>query len=460
MKRQLKYKVFILILIAIVSALHYYVDQGEPVHGFYRLLYFIPIILASFNFGFKGGIVTSIIVSLIYSPYMLLSIDFGSKTMVNELLDIVLFFTVGIITGTLIEKKNLSLLKLDNELKRYSLLENYMKSIIESIKDGIIAVNNDMLITTINQGAKEILKVESDCSGQNIFEVLPCCQDIIVKIQDSLENNKVIENIEETFKQGDIELVLSISLFPLNYEGVNKGLVIIIEDITEFKIMQGQILRNDRLAALGELSTGIAHEIRNPLAIIKAIGQTLKKELKESEITNELDIIDEEVERANRVIKALMEFGKPSKNEKVEASLNDVIEEVLIITSKYISGHGVDVRFDKGAISATMLDKEQVKQAFINIIFNAVEAMPNGGNLAVSSKVQDNKWVRVAFADTGTGIEEKDMSKIFNPFFTTKTQGTGLGLALVSRIAEEHSGIINVSSKTGEGTTFEILFPM
>lgn len=461
MRGKFKYKIIISALIVIISALHYLTGaSGSPVHNFYRLLYYIPIILAAFNFGFKGGVITSLISGLIYSPFMLLSVGvFGWKT-INEFLDIILFFAVGIVTGTLVEKKNISLSELDNELKRYVILESYTNSIIESIKSGVIAVNNDMLITMINHGAKNVLNNDYDCIGQNLTEVFNCCESINGRITESIDKGKVNENIEIDFKGEDRDATIKISIYPLQFENTKKGLVIIIDDITEVKKLQQQLQRNEKLAALGELSSGIAHEIRNPLGIIKAIEQTMRNELgTNSEAVKELKIIDEEVERANRVVKALMEFGKPAKNEKMFCSVNNVLEDVLTIANKYTTQHKVDVEFKKTDIPGVLIDKEQIKQAFINVIFNAVQAMPDGGRLRISTGKDERNFIKAVFEDTGVGIEEKNLNKIFNPFFTTKDEGTGLGLPIVHRIVDEHNGIINISSKVGEGTALEILLP-
>lgn len=462
MKERYRIKVLISILIMVISLLHYFGGNRDlPIHNFYRLLYYIPIILAAFHFGFRGSVTASLAVSLIYSPYILLTLRTFSTQTINEFLDIVLFFTVGVITGTLVEKKNLSLVKLDEELKRYMLLENYTNSIIESIKGGVVAVNNDMLITMVNQGAKEILGVGFECIGQNFTEVFVCCEDVKGRIYNAFKENKPNENIEFMITKNEKEMAIRISVYPLNFENIKKGLVIIIDDITEIKKLHKELARNEKLAALGELSTGVAHEIRNPLGIIKAIEQTMKNELKDNpEALKELDIIDEEVERANRVVKALMEFGRPPKGEKTLYPVDSIIEDILTITNKYILQHGVKVTYNKSDDTHTVIDKELLKQAFVNIIFNAVQAMPDGGTLSISVVNLQGNFIKVVFEDTGIGIKKVNIDKIFNPFYTTKDEGTGLGLPIVHRIIEGHGGLINVSSEEGKGTVFEVKLPI
>ena len=461
MKKKWKLKVVISLMVLVISILHYTSGLADsPLHGFYRLLYFIPIIIAAFNFGFKGSVLVSLIVSSIYSPHLVLSLDIKIEAL-NEFLDIILFFAIGIITGTLVEKRNIAFLSLDNQLKQYMYLEKYTNSIIDSIKSGVVAVNNDMLITSINAGAKVIFNINNDCIGQSFMDTFYSFESIKGNINIAINENTIVENIEIDFKEENFEKCVKVSIFPLNYINTNKGLVIIFEDITELKKIQKQVQRNDRLASVGELSTGIAHEIRNPLAIIKMIAQTMRVELKDNkEAVEELEIIDEEVERANKVIKSLMEFGKQNKSKKEYCSLNLVIDEVLTIVNKYVTQHSVLVELKKSELPYASLDKDELKQAFVNIIFNAVDAMKIGGKLIITTDIEKSKWIKISFKDNGTGIEEKDLEKVFHPFFTTKDEGTGLGLPIVHKIIEEHGGIININSKAFEGTTVEVLFPI
>ncbi|WP_318507353.1 PAS domain S-box protein [Bacillus sp. T3] len=382
MKNKRCFKFLIALLILSIAALHSYSSSSNStLHQFYKLLYFVPVILASFKFGFRGGTVTALIISIIYSPQKLLSFSFTGET-ISELLDILLFFAIGIITGILVEKKNLAILTIDNQLKKYIILENFSNSIFESIHNGIVSINKDCLITSLNTGAKNILGVNNDCIGTNILEMFPTRDDFETIIWTVMETGEPLINIEKHLYIKNEEVTIELGVYPLSLDNKNKGLVIIIEDITEIKKIKEQMQRNDKLATVGELATGIAHEIRNPLAIIKMIEQTMRSELKENkDAIVELEIIDEEVERANKVIKSLMEFGKPSKNEKNSYSLNEIIEDVLIIVNKYTSQHNVKVCFNRSDIPYAELDKEQLKQAFVNLIFNAVDAMPNGENL-------------------------------------------------------------------------------
>lgn len=458
MKRKLCFKIIILILIAVITTLHFVTKTQEgPLHQVFKLLYFIPIILASVQFGFKGGTVTAVLISVIYSPQKLLSLG-PQGDAIHELIDVFLFVAIGIVTGILVEKKNIAVKTMDSQLNKYVILENYTNSVLESIHLGIIAINNDFFITSINEGAKKILGVANDCIGMNFIDVFSCCKDIEDIIKEAYYNNTPEISMERNLLKENKEVNIKMDIFPLSLESQNKGLVIIIDDITEIKKMKLQMHRNDKLASVGQLATGIAHEIRNPLAIIKMIEQTMSKELYNNKsMLEELKIIDEEVERANKVIKSLMEFSKPSKNEKGQYSINAIIEDVLTITNKYTSQNKVDVSFVKADLPEGYYDREQIIQAFVNLILNAVDAMPNGGSIFISTQYLTDNKIKITFQDTGVGIDETNLEKIFDPFFTTKDEGTGLGLPIINRIIEDHEGVINVKSTLKMGTIFEIV---
>lgn len=456
-----RYEIVIFLFIVGISIIHYlYGYKDVPYHSVYRLLYTVPIIMGAYKYGFRGGVLVALIVGLVYSPHILLAVNFSSPT-INELIDVFFFFSIGMVTGILFERKNRELEDIKGSLARYILLEKYTNGIIESIKSGVVAVNNDMFITIINQGATDILGIDENCIGQSFLETIVCCEQVKTKAIESIRQNKIIENIEIDVKIANKETNIRVNIYPLNLENMNKGLVMIFDDVTELNKLQKHVQRNDKLVALGELSTGIAHEIRNPLAIIKAVAQTMRGEVERStEAVRELEIIDEEVERANRIVKSLMDFAKPSKNEMAVCSVDTIVQDVIAITSKYIKQSEVTINCCIEKIPEIVASKELLKQAFINLIFNATDAMPGGGELTIAVKTLDHQWIQIIFQDTGIGIEESNIKKIFNPFFTTKEEGTGLGLSIVHRIVEEHNGVIDVFSKIGEGTRFELLLPI
>lgn len=222
-----------------------------------------------------------------------------------------------------------------------------------------------------------------------------------------------------------------------------------------------QLRRADRLSALGELSAGMAHEIRNPLGSIKGAAEILRDDYGPDEPKREfIHILLKETDRLNRIVQEFLGFARPKQPEFQQSDLNDAVESVLALTSQEAKKAGVKVekRLDP-SIGKRSLDAGLLKQAFLNLVLNAIQAMPSGGVLTVESALgKDGIAVRVS--DTGEGISEENRKKLFSPFFTTKRDGTGLGLAITYRIIRNHKGDIGVESELGKGTTFTVRLPV
>ncbi len=222
-----------------------------------------------------------------------------------------------------------------------------------------------------------------------------------------------------------------------------------------------QLRRADRLSALGELSAGMAHEIRNPLGSIKGAVEILKDGYSPDDAKYEfIQILLKETDRLNNIVQEFLGFARPKQPEFRQADLNDAIESVLTLTAQEArkSGVSIDKRLDP-AIGKRSLDAGLLKQAFLNLILNAIQAMPGGGVLTVESRFAGDS-IEVKITDTGVGISTENRKKLFSPFFTTKKNGTGLGLAITYRIIENHRGTISVSSDPGKGATFTVKIPV
>ncbi len=238
------------------------------------------------------------------------------------------------------------------------------------------------------------------------------------------------------------------------------------EKLRELRQIEEELRRKDRLAALGELSAGVAHEIRNPLGIIKSSAQVLAKSTADSKKTAELTgFIIEEVERLNRVITNFLDFARPRSMNKDFHSMESILEKSLRLCGNRLESAGIEIKknYDGGAPSV-YADEELLKQAFLNLLINAVESMPGGGVLSMHIRrcrlsASGNDCVEVLIRDTGCGIAEEAASKIFNPFFSTKEEGSGLGLSIVHKIMESHDGEIAVKSAPGKGSVFTIRLP-
>jgi two-component system sensor histidine kinase HydH len=222
-----------------------------------------------------------------------------------------------------------------------------------------------------------------------------------------------------------------------------------------------QLRRADRLSALGELSAGMAHEIRNPLGAIKGAAEILKDDYTPDESKYEfIQILLKETDRLNHIVQEFLGFARPKQPEFQPVDVNEAIESVLTLSGQEARKAGilVEKKLDP-SIGRRSLDAGLLKQAFLNLVLNAVQAMPQGGTLTIESGIRDNA-IEVKITDTGTGIADDDRKKLFSPFFTTKKDGTGLGLAITYRIIENHKGRIDVKSERGKGTTFTVRIPI
>ncbi len=222
-----------------------------------------------------------------------------------------------------------------------------------------------------------------------------------------------------------------------------------------------QLRRADRLSALGELSASMAHEIRNPLGSIRGAVEILKDDYQEDEAKYEfIQILLKETDRLNRIVQEFLGFARPKQPDLRPADMNEAIESVLALTTQEAKKAGVKVEKRLGpAIGRRSLDAGLLKQAFLNLVLNAIQAMPDGGVLTVESGIRDST-IEVTISDTGIGIPEENRKKLFSPFFTTKKNGTGLGLAITYRIIENHRGSIDVVSEPGKGTRFTVRIPL
>jgi signal transduction histidine kinase len=255
----------------------------------------------------------------------------------------------------------------------------------------------------------------------------------------------------------------------LDNRGKLIGKIVIFRDLTSIYKYQEEILRMDRLVSLGKLSSGIAHELRNPLAGIKTTAQALGEELTEKDPRREyLQRITKEIDRLNELLKTFFSFAKPQKLNLTPCHVRDIINEIIPFLIKEIADKGIrfEEKYDPH-LPRIKADKTQMHQVFLNLFLNAIQAMPEGGELkiGVSSFVSAGgdgprqNFVKAIVSDTGKGIPPHMVDRIFDPFFTTKPKGVGLGLSIAYQIINKHGGTIKVESQWEKGTSFVITLP-
>ncbi|MCX8072863.1 MAG: ATP-binding protein [Candidatus Binatia bacterium] len=253
---------------------------------------------------------------------------------------------------------------------------------------------------------------------------------------------------------------------------INAGLIeyagqrffqVICVDISERKRLESQLIQSEKMAAIGQLAAGIAHEIRNPLGIIANALFDLKEILPpgQPEVEEDLRIALEEMRRVQEIIDNLLEFSRTSRAETEVVDVNALLGKTLQLMQKSLQTRGVQVHTEFGDVGLCVANQNALRQVFLNLITNAVQAMPNGGELRIRTMPLGNDRIRLDFSDTGVGIPPQHLSSIFNPFFTTKEpgQGTGLGLSVVHSVVKQFRGEIRVQSQVNRGTTFTIELP-
>ncbi len=242
--------------------------------------------------------------------------------------------------------------------------------------------------------------------------------------------------------------------------GLFTGDVLLIQDMSEIRALESQLRRNERLAALGKMAAGVAHELRNPLSSIKGLAVLLKGKVGEDrEGKQTADILVEEVERLNRSICELLDYTRPEKLEKTRVPLHSILDKARTLVSVDAEALGIDISLSSDETKGFVLvDEDKMNQVFLNLLLNSIQAMHDGGKLSIHIKEEAGAVV-CAIEDTGSGVSEENLSKVFDPYFTTKSDGTGLGLALSAKIVEEHGGSITLDNRESEGVQVAIRLP-
>jgi PAS domain S-box-containing protein len=347
-------------------------------------------------------------------------------------------------------ERELELLRQKAEDKAIT-IEGYNENILQSVPSGVMSFDEELRITKVNLSAERILEVKRESVlGKRHREVLD--EPITTLINDK----KVIERGEMSYVTPSGKRIwLGLTLSPLrDREGMAIGQILIFTDLTHLKALEAQMQLRSRLSSLGEISAGIAHELRNPMAVIAGYTQLLSKKTDQS-LRPTVDAITKEINVMNRIISDFLSFARPAELAVSDVDLKKIIENCIYTL---VSGrNNIETHLDIENLPVIKGDEILLRQAFTNLIQNAAEAMPGGGDLTVKSSTGD--FLEVTLSDTGPGIAGDLADKIFLPFFTTKDRGTGLGLSLVQKIIVSHGGTISVDG-SDRGAIFRIRLPL
>jgi two-component system sensor histidine kinase HydH len=344
----------------------------------------------------------------------------------------------------------------------FSRIKVFSDNLVENMPIGLVAINDREEIISFNQAAEAILGYAyGDIIGKKAHEIIP--PPCMALLQGLKAEKKVVEKeIDCPLKDGRTISLEVIATALEEDNGDSLGYVILFRDITEVQHLKKEMERSQRLASVGSLAAGIAHEIRNPLSSIKGFATFFKERYRDNpEDQKTADIMVQEVERLNRVIGQLLEFARPMEMERHWTSIHETIKHTLKMIEGQAKAKKIIVRTDLPQhIGNIFIDSDKIKQVLLNLYLNAVEAMEEGGALTVAVLPHEGRMVRIDVSDTGKGIDEKDIARIFDPYFTTRSSGTGLGLAIVHKIVEFHDGELRVTSEPGKGTTVSIFLPV
>ena len=355
--------------------------------------------------------------------------------------------------------------ELENRLREITSLKAYNDNVLTSMTNGLITIDLEKRIVTLNEMAEQILaKRREEMKGLSLEQVFdhhhPLCQ----MMTETLDRKKGIFHSELELKRGTASLWLTISTSLLtDGEGRKIGALAVFQDITGIKALEEKLRQADRLAALGTLSAGLAHEIKNPLSAIKTFVQLLPKKNENPSFMKKFNItVPREIDRINQLVEDLLELTRRRARRLISLDVNLVIAQVMDLHEEEMNRKNITIeyRLDRN-LPFILGDSESLYRAFSNVVINSLQAMPNGGELIISS-VHDHLpfVVRVTFKDTGIGMDQETSNNLFNPFFTTKEKGSGLGMAITQKIIEDHQGTIEVMSEVGKGTTIVIQLPV
>jgi two-component system sensor histidine kinase HydH len=341
-------------------------------------------------------------------------------------------------------------------------IKAFSDNVVENMPIGLVAIDGDGRIASFNQTAESVLQLSSrENLGKKANEVLPR---ELWSLTDELKTEKGIIEKEMDCPLEDgrmIPLDSSVSLLEGD-DGTFLGYIILFRDLTEVQNLKREVETSQRLASLGRLAAGVAHEIRNPLSSIKGFATYFRERYKEiPEDQRTAEIMIQEVDRLNRVISQLLDFARPLTINKRSTPLQGIIQHSL----KMIEGQAREknIKISTGLlpeIKEISIDPDKINQVLLNLYLNAIEAMEKGGALSVDVLWdEDSQRTMIRVSDSGVGISKNDLIHVFDPYFTTKQSGTGLGLAIVHKIVESHRGEVRVESETGKGTTVTIFLP-
>jgi two-component system sensor histidine kinase PilS (NtrC family) len=378
--------------------------------------------------------------------------------------NILSFYLVALLSSYLSERLRKTRQELQEKSMDFEDLRVIQDHILKSVGTGIVTMNMTGDITSWNNAAEMITGYRFEEARGNWKSIFGDGIKGLFGHTDDLKGRPVRFEGQIVKRDGDNAILGFTASLLKDDQNAVRGIILTFQDITRLIEMEDQMRRQERLATVGSLAAGIAHEIRNPLASLSGSIQMLQGELDlKGDQKHLMDIVLRETDRLNTIITEFLDYARPRSNQRERLALDAVVNETIeLFKNSRIFRDGISIRCEVAPNVAVTGDPQRLRQVFWNLLINAAQAINDGGSIAISAAPgtdDRSDEVIIGISDTGTGIANEHLENIFDPFFTTKTDGTGLGLAIVYRIIEDLGGSIDVKSEPGKGTVFTIQLP-
>jgi signal transduction histidine kinase len=339
---------------------------------------------------------------------------------------------------------------------------DYLQSLLDSLVSGVVVIGQDGAVQTVSESFRRLPGAETDSEiGQSYTYLFRNNASLIAAVSEELSSPT-----PKTRYYGRVDL--SVNLYdvfssPLIVMGERHGVILVFVDVTEAASAQAELRRNHALTAVGQMTTHIAHEIKNPLGSIRFAAEILKRQGPGNNVDglSTIQVIERSVDHLAAICAELSEFARPKTLNRVETNLNSLLDELLPMVADRLSSKRIQVlkQYDSN-LPAGYYDRTELKKLFLNLIINSVEASQPGSSIALRTEHNGSEDVIVDIVDQGAGMDSTTLKRLFEPFYTTKEKGTGLGMAIAKQITELHNGDLTVTSEAGKGTTAKVRLPL
>ena len=373
-----------------------------------------------------------------------------------------------LVVGDEFQELSAQLSRLGRELQadRLSTLSEkaHLQGVVDQLEDGVIFLNPERHILFFNRAAEAVVGLSLEQTvGLPIHEVLDPAHPLLPFVDQVLGGAAGIRNATVALPHDGREKEFLVSAFHMQDADRVMGVAVLLKDLESIKTVQSLVSYSAKLAALGRLTSGVAHEVKNPLNAMMIHVELLKERLEDAgpDVKQSLEVIGGEIRRLDRVVQGFLKFMRPQELTLKPVDLNAVLQSVGALLEAESQSHGVRFVLDlDAALPAVSADEELLRQAFINILQNAVQAMSQGGAVRIRTRAEGLDWVRVVVTDQGVGIPAEDLDKIFKLYYTSKPGGSGIGLSVVYRILQLHDGTVEAKSQAGRGTAMIVRLPV